>query len=392
MAIPPILVDATVQDPAPATISNTATVSGGGSADASASDGGGASGLADISITKAADVSAVSSGDTVTYTLNVLERGSVVGAECDRRRSDRSGARTATSRRPPTTQGSCDATVSCSLGTVTANSTVTITITATVIARDTTLTNGASVSSSTPDPKPFEQHRLGERHGAGHRRPRDRQGRSPANPTQGGADTFTLTVSNNGPDAAHSVVVNDALPSQFTAATASGGGFTCTIAGRTRAGRSSARSPPWPRPAARRRRSRSPARSRRTRPGSPRSTRRPSARTRAIRTCLTTPTPSTSSIGPVADVCDHQGRVPERRYDARDQPARRWRHVHLSADRHQRRARAPPPDVAVSDTLPAGMTLDRTGARGLHLARHRELSRAPSARSPPPERRSSPST
>ena len=225
---PPILVDATVQDPAPATIFNTATVSGGGSADASASDGGGASGLADISITKAADMSAVSSGATVTYTLNVLNAGPssaqnvTVGDPIDPASYSDVAAQT--------TQGNCDATVSCSLGTVAANSTVTITITANVIARDTTLTNGANVSSSTPDPEPLNNTDsasvtvLGTadlaivKAGA-------------ANPTQGGADTFTLTVSNNGPDAAHSVVVNDALPSQFTAATASGGGFTCTLPG-----------------------------------------------------------------------------------------------------------------------------------------------------------------
>ena len=49
-------------------------------------------------------------------------------------------------------QGSCDTTVSCSLGTIVDNGTATITITATVIAGATTLTNNASVSSTTPDP------------------------------------------------------------------------------------------------------------------------------------------------------------------------------------------------------------------------------------------------
>ena len=226
---PPILVDATVQDPAPATISNTATVSGGGSADASASDGGGASGLADVSITKSCRQPAtVSSGDTVTYTLNVQNAGPSSAQNVTV--SDPIDPASYSDVAVQTTQGSCDTTVSCSLGTVAANSTVTITITATVIARDTTLTNSASVSSSTPDPNPFNNSDsasvtvLGTADLA-----IDKTG--PANPTQGGADTFTLTVSNNGPDTAHGVVVNDALPSQFTATSASGGGFTCTLPG-----------------------------------------------------------------------------------------------------------------------------------------------------------------
>ena len=51
------------------------------------------------------------------------------------------------------------------------------------------------------------------------------------NPTQGGTDTYTLTVANAGPDTAHGVVVNDSLPSQFTATSATGGGFACTLPG-----------------------------------------------------------------------------------------------------------------------------------------------------------------
>ena len=225
---PPILVDATVQDPAPATISNTATVSGGGSADASASDGGGATGLADVSLTKTADSGTASSGDTVTYMLNVQNAGPSSAQNVTV--SDLIDPASYSEVVVQTTQGSCDATVSCSLGTIAANSTVTITITATVIARDTTLTNSASVSSSTPDPNPSNNTDSASITVIGTADLAIAK-TGPATPTQGGADTFTLTVSNNGPDIAHGVVVNDALPSQFTAATASGGGFTCTLPG-----------------------------------------------------------------------------------------------------------------------------------------------------------------
>ena len=99
-----------------------------------------------------------------------------------------------------------------------------------MIARDRTLPNSARVSSSTPDPNPFNNTDsasvtvLGTADLAIAKT-------GPANPMQGAADTITLSVSNNGPDPAQGVVVNDALPSQFTAASASGGGLACTVPG-----------------------------------------------------------------------------------------------------------------------------------------------------------------
>jgi large repetitive protein len=224
---PPILVDATVQDPPPATVSNTVTVSGGGSASSSASDGGGASGLADVSITKRAQPGTVVSGDQVTYTLNVQNLGPSSAQNVIVSDPLATGSYRGVSVQ--SSQGSCDATVSCSLGTLAAHSTATITITATVIAHDTTLTNTASASSSTPDPNtgnnsasasvtvpPSADLTIAKT--------------GTVNPTPG-PDSFTLTVSNNGPDSASGVVVNDSLPSQFTATGASGGGFTCTLPG-----------------------------------------------------------------------------------------------------------------------------------------------------------------
>jgi Domain of unknown function DUF11 len=51
----------------------------------------------------------------------------------------------------------------------------------------------------------------------------------PMNPS--GPETFTLAVSNKGPDDASDVVVDDSLPSQFTATSAIGPGFACTLPG-----------------------------------------------------------------------------------------------------------------------------------------------------------------
>jgi uncharacterized repeat protein (TIGR01451 family) len=225
---PPVLVDATVQNPPPATVSNTVTVSGGGDANPnnnSATDGGGASALADVSIAKRAEPGTVTSGNTVTFTLDVHNAGP-------------STAQDVTVHDPldpasyhdvavQASQGTCDTTVSCSLGTLAPTDTATITITATVAAHNTTLTNTATVASSTEDPTPgnnsasatvtvppsadLEIAKTGTSH-----------------PTPG-PESFTLTVTNLGPDDASGVVVNDTLPAQFTATSASGGGFSCTL-------------------------------------------------------------------------------------------------------------------------------------------------------------------
>ncbi len=224
---PPILVDATVADPPPATVSNTATVSGGGSASGSASDGGGASGLADVSITKSAQPGTVASGDQVTYTLGVQNAGPSSAQNV--MVSDQLNTGSYSGVTVQSSQGSCDATVSCSLGSLAAHSTATITITATVIAHDTTLTNTATASSSTPDPN------MGNNSASASvtvppSADLTMAKTGTANPTPG-PDSFTLTVSNDGPDTASGVVVNDSLPSQFTATAASGGGFTCTLPG-----------------------------------------------------------------------------------------------------------------------------------------------------------------
>ncbi len=224
-AYPPIVADATVQDPAPATISNTATVTGGGSAPASGSDGGGASGLADLSLAKTVDANTLFSGDTATFTLTVQNAGPSSAQNVTVSDPINSGFSVVDAQ---STQGSCDTAVSCSLGMLAANNTATITITAKVIARDTTLPNTATVASSTPDPNPSNNSDstnvtvLGTADLS-----IDKTGT--VNPTAGGTDTYTLSVANNGPDTAHGVVVNDTLPSQFAATGAAGSGFTCTV-------------------------------------------------------------------------------------------------------------------------------------------------------------------
>ena len=221
---PPILVDAIVHPTPPATIANTATVSGGGSATGTGSDGGGANGLADLSITKSANAATVPNGGQVTYTLNVQNTGpSTAQSVTVTDTLDPASYRDVT---VTSSQGTCDTAVTCSLGSVDPNSTVTITVSATVAARDTTLTNSATVSSPTPDPQASNNSAS-----AGVAVPASAdlsiEKTSPVtSPVPGGPDAFTITVTNRGPDTAKGVIVNDALPSSFTATSTSGASCT----------------------------------------------------------------------------------------------------------------------------------------------------------------------
>jgi uncharacterized repeat protein (TIGR01451 family) len=219
---PPILVDATVQELTPVTVSNTATVSGGGSAPSTGSDGGGVTGLADLSLTKTALPATVPNGGQVTYTLNVQNAGPSAAQGVTV--SDPLSTTSYTDVAATPSQGICDTTVTpvtCSLGIVDANSTVTITITATVTARDTTLNNTATVSSSTPDPHPANNTASASVLVPGSADLAIAK-TGTLDPIQGGDDSFTITVTNHGPDAASGVIVNDPLPPQFTATSATG--------------------------------------------------------------------------------------------------------------------------------------------------------------------------
>ena len=228
-AYPPILVDATIADLAPDTIINTATVSGGGSAPASASDGGGTSGLANVSITKTADPTTVQSGGTVTFTLNVANAGPSPALNV--MVSDPIDLSSFSDVSVDSSQGTCDATVSCSLNTIADNGSATITITATVKAGASTLTNDASVSSTTPDPDNSDNSASAAVNVITSADLAIDKTGATTNPDQGTTTSYMLTVSNNGPNAASGVVVNDSLPSQFTATAAGGDGFGCTLPG-----------------------------------------------------------------------------------------------------------------------------------------------------------------
>ena len=75
---PPVVVNATVANPAPATVVNTAVVAGGGDVDPtnnSATDAGGAVAQADLVVTKDSNVTTTPARTAVTFTLEATNRG-----------------------------------------------------------------------------------------------------------------------------------------------------------------------------------------------------------------------------------------------------------------------------------------------------------------------------
>ena len=153
---PPITITVLVSPLAPATLTNTATVAGGGEANTANDTATDVANVlpvidADVAITKTASPNPVRQGNTLTYTVGITNNGPATATNV-----------TVTDTLPPqvsfvsdtTTQGTCSltsGTVTCSLGTMVSGATATITITVTAVTRG-SVTNTASVTASQPDP------------------------------------------------------------------------------------------------------------------------------------------------------------------------------------------------------------------------------------------------
>jgi uncharacterized repeat protein (TIGR01451 family) len=233
-SFPPIFVDVTISDPAPPSIVNTATLSGGGDANPdnnTATDVGGSAQQADLELTKTATPTTVLSGQTVRFTLTVLNAGPSTAQAVTV--NDPLGAGYADVVATPSA-GTCTTAVSCSLGDLARGESATITIDATVTANATTLTNTATVSSLTPDPAPANNSDSASIIVPATADLRLTKTPSTTSPTPGqpGGLTYTIVATNAGPSAATGVVIRDGLPADFAPTAIAGpAGFSCATTG-----------------------------------------------------------------------------------------------------------------------------------------------------------------
>ena len=231
---PPITINATVRNPAPATIVNTAAVDGGGDIDPtnnSATDAGGATAQADLAITKVSDVTTTPARRDVTFTLEIANRGPSTASAVQ---VTDTLAPDFVAREVTSTRGTCTAAVLCELGSLAPGEGATVTIVATVQdgAASSTATNTATVqdtgTSSDPvlgnnaasvdiDVPPSSDLQL-------------TKSVDPSEPQAGGPVTFTIPVTNAGPSVANNVIVTDAIPPEivFGSVTGTFAGGTCS--------------------------------------------------------------------------------------------------------------------------------------------------------------------
>ena len=182
---------------------------------------------ADLAITKTAAPATVNVGDQVTFTLAVSNNGPSAARNVSVLDSLPTGLELV-SVNP--SQGSCNATISCALGTIARNGSATVTVVARARgdAAGSTLRNSASVSGDQPDPTPGNNNAGADVAVAGADLAIAKTISDP-HPSPGGAVRYTLVVRNDGPSAAAPVVVRDALPAKLNAISSDRG--ECSLSG-----------------------------------------------------------------------------------------------------------------------------------------------------------------
>ena len=210
---PAITITASVAQSAPASVSNTATVSGGGDItppNNSATDVVPVGSLADMGLTKTGPANAIP-GNDIVYTLVVTNLGP----------TDAAGVvvadPTPTNLTFVSNAGACVTAFPCSLGTVPVGTILTITSTFHVPAGYTnppTIVNAASVSSTTTDPNPANDASSASASIAADLSVVKSITGTPI--VIGQSFTYHIVVTNSGPSAATGVVLTDPLPASVT--------------------------------------------------------------------------------------------------------------------------------------------------------------------------------
>ena len=217
---PPIIVNATVADPVPATVINTATVTGGGDVDDtnnSATDAGGAVAQADLSISKFSDQDVVPARGEITYTLEAVNRGPSTATAVvvsDALASNFEAIEVSSDR------GSCTDAVVCSIGVLAPGQRATLTIRARVLdaAVESTVTNVATITDTGASDDPAADNNRAEVDvdvPVSSDLRVDKSFAPTPNPSAGDLVTYTVTVTNEGPSTATNVLTGDVLPEEF---------------------------------------------------------------------------------------------------------------------------------------------------------------------------------
>lgn len=227
---PEIQLGVSVAETAGTPIRNTATVSNPADANPandSSEDPAPTTPSADLSIRKSASPGTVNVGDQVTFTLDVANDGPSVAANVSVLDSLPSGLELVSTN---PSQGSCDATISCSLGTIARNGTAQVTVVAKALsgASGSTLRSTATVSGGLPDPNPANDSSSADVSVAGADLKIEKT-ISNEHPNAGEPVRYTLLVTNGGPSSATPVVVRDALPSKLGSISTDRG--ECSVSG-----------------------------------------------------------------------------------------------------------------------------------------------------------------
>lgn len=190
--------------------------------------------LADLSLTKSVAPDPARAGDTLTYTLKAGNAGptSATGVQVVDTLPD--GVALVSSS--ISTGGTCAVTgrtLTCGLGTVAtgSNPTVTVVVRVPQDSAATSLTNVATISSTTSDPAPGNNSAsvsstVGRAADIVVAKTADADSRAP-----GQRVTYTITATNAGPSQAGNVVVTDTVPADITGVTASTTRGTCEVTG-----------------------------------------------------------------------------------------------------------------------------------------------------------------
>src|SRR5207302_500542 len=186
---------------------------------------------ADLSITKSDSPDPVTAGGTLTYTLSVSNAGPSTAANVSVSDTLPAGVTFVSATGSGWTCSQAGGVVTCTRASLAPGAAPAITIVVTAPSEGGTITNTATVSSSTNDANTGNNTATETTTVTASADLSITKSDSPDPVVAGGTLTYTLSVSNGGPSTAANVSVSDTLPAGVTFVSATGSGWTCSQAG-----------------------------------------------------------------------------------------------------------------------------------------------------------------